>query len=359
MRSFTGEYTRSGKDPVPVTVLVFEREMHIGYRDESGGTKTEVWSLESVLHEFMEPVKVSSIRFAGDPGAEIRISGHDAHAYIMMAQREFRKPWYRKGSTRDWGRMLLIISVAILGIVMLYLLVVPALAEKLATRVSAEREQQFGEAVYSGMSLEGREDKEASLLVSAFFAEMGVNSDYTIRVSVVRDETVNAFALPGGRIVIFDALLKKLDSYPELAALLAHEFIHISNQHATKSVFRRLGSQLFLALLFGKFGSVTTVLADQADNLKSLKYSRALEKEADMEGLDLLLKRNIDPQGFTRLFGKLGQLAGGNGPAEMLASHPDIGSRIDYLRKPSARGRAENNPGLAAIFEKLKQQITP
>ncbi len=112
----------------------------------------------------------------------------------------------------------------------------------------------------------------------------------TIRITVVNDNTVNAFALPGGRIVVYSALLKEIGSYPELAALLSHEFTHVNNRHSTKSIFRNLGSKVFLGLLFGKFGSVTAVLVDHADNLKSLKYSRKLEKEADIEGLAIIGK---------------------------------------------------------------------
>jgi predicted Zn-dependent protease len=92
-----------------------------------------------------------------------------------------------------------------------------------------------------------------------------------------------------------------------------------------------LGSQVFLALLFGKFGSVTSVLVDQADRFKSLRYSRSLEKEADLQGLAILQDRRIDPDGFIRLFRHLASSASSGRP-EFLASHPDIENRIRYIR---------------------------
>ena len=100
-----------------------------------------------------------------------------------------------------------------------------------------------------------------------------------------------AAASGAGKTTLVKALLNKIKSYPELAALLGHEFTHINNKHATRSIFRRLGSKVFLSLLFGKFGTVTSVLADHADDLKSLTYSRKLEKEADMNGLQILEER--------------------------------------------------------------------
>jgi predicted Zn-dependent protease len=172
---------------------------------------------------------------------------------------------------------------------------------------------------------------------------------------VVNDNVVNAFALPGGRIVVYSALLKQVKSYPELAALLSHEFTHINNKHSTKSIFRRLGSKIFLGLLFGKFGSVTSVLVDHADNLKSLKYSRKLEKEADTEGLAILKQRKIDPQGFVSLFNHLKESAPSNSIPEFLGSHPDIEKRIKHINESSANVQVQENRQLKTIFEKLNQ----
>ena len=183
---------------------------------------------------------------------------------------------------------------------------------------------------------------------------MDISTPYQIRITVVKDEVVNAFALPGGRIVVYDALLKQLNTYPELAALLSHEFIHVNNKHATRSIFRRLGSKVFLGLLFGRFGSVTAVLVDHADNIKSLSYSRKLEKEADMEGLDILVQRKIDPAGFVDLFNRLEKAVPSGKQPEILASHPNISRRIEYIRETSTQAVIEEDQRLKAIFEKIK-----
>jgi predicted Zn-dependent protease len=191
-------------------------------------------------------------------------------------------------------------------------------------------------------------------VLNEFFREMDVPTAYDIKITVVNDNVVNAFALPGGRIVVYKALLQQIGSYPELAALLSHEFTHINNKHSTKSIFRRLGSKVFLGLLFGRFGTVTSVLVDHADNLKNLKYSRKLEKEADTEGLQILTQRKIDPRGFVDLFTHLGQSAPGSVIPEFLASHPDIEKRIEYIKEASKDAPVEENAELKAIFDKLK-----
>jgi predicted Zn-dependent protease len=233
------------------------------------------------------------------------------------------------------------------------MLIVPWLSAKLASRISIRTEQKLGNAVYDALALQEREDTAASAVLNEFFKAMEVPSSYEIKITVVNDNVVNAFALPGGRIVVYRALLDKIETYPELAAMLSHEFTHINNKHSTKSIFRRLGSKVFLGLLFGRFGSVTNVLVNHADNLKNLKYSRSLEKEADMEGLALLMKRRIDPAGFSSLFDHLKE-AGGTALPEFLVSHPDTDKRIKYISEAAKNATTEENEILKTIFEKLK-----
>ena len=132
------------------------------------------------------------------------------------------------------------------------------------------------------------------------------------------------------------------------------QFTHINNKHSTKRIFRQLGSKVFLGLLFGRFGTVTSVVVNHADNLKSLTYSRSLEKEADQDGLAILTKRGIDPKGFTDLFNHLKEAAPVNSMPEFLGSHPDVDKRIAYIQETSQNATVKEDVQLKAIFEKLK-----
>ena len=93
---------------------------------------------------------------------------------------------------------------------------------------------------------------------------------------------------------------------------------------------------------------------NHADNLKSLKYSRSLEKEADMEGLTILTKRGIDPDGFVDLFHHLQESAPANSVPEFLGSHPDVDKRTAYIKEASKGSIVKEDEQLKAIFEKLK-----
>lgn len=357
MKSYIGTYNAPGIHHREATVLVFDKSIHIGYRNDEGRTLTEEWLIPEVEANYRLAEQGTHLKNSRLGRGDILINGKSAYQEINRLQEELRKPWYRKTRAREWGRNSLILLIALASLIAIYFLIVPWLSEKMAARVSVTTEEQFGEAVYSGMQLEGSENSEASFAVNQFFAELNIPTTYRIRISVIKGSVVNAFALPGGRIVIYDALLKEIEDYPELAALLSHEFIHVNNKHSTKAIFRKLGSRIFFALLLGKVGAVSSMLFDQADNLKSLNYSRKLEKEADLDGVALLIERKIDPGGFSELFRHLKQSAQGNNIPELLASHPDTDRRIDYITKESRDATIENNEQLKNIFNKIKQTL--
>jgi Zn-dependent protease with chaperone function len=356
MKSYFGSYLKSpGGEGEPCSVLVFDRKMSIGYRDANGNNTTLQWWMNEIEVHFDLPTQSTRIRNRKEFGSELHIPGKEAEQFIRETLEEFNKPWHRKSGAREWKRNLLLLA-GIAGLLfLLYLLIVPWLSEKLASRVSVKTEQQMGEAVYSAIGMAAMEDSSRSMLLNEFFATMDVSSPYPIRITVVKENVVNAFALPGGRIVVYEGLLNEIGTYPELAALLSHEFTHVHNRHSTKSIFRRLGSKVFIALLFGKLGNVTAVLVVHADNLKSLRYSRRLEKEADMDGLQLLMQRRIDPAGFVDLFTHMKHSGPGGVLPEFMASHPDLDNRIAYIKESAKNAVVVENPALKTIFEKIKK----
>jgi beta-barrel assembly-enhancing protease len=354
MKSYYASYIQPGvAEPITATVLVFDNNLSIGYRNTDGSNEMLSWMIRGTTASF--ELSEQSTRLTNDklPG-KLVIEGREATEFINSLKAEQKKAWHKRRSGKDWVRGS-IFFLSVIGLLfLLYLLIVPWLSERMASTVSAKTERQLGDAVYGAMGLNAKEDKGASLVINDFFNVMQVTTDYSIRISVIKDSIVNAFALPGGRIVIYTALLNKIGSYPELAALLSHEFTHVNNKHSTKSIFRRLGSKIFLGLLFGRLGSVTSVLIDHADDIKSLTYSRRLEKEADLEGLELLKQRKIDPAGFVSLMEHLKASAPGDNLPEFLGSHPDVDKRLAYLKESAKGAVVIENVQLKAIFEELK-----
>jgi Zn-dependent protease with chaperone function len=351
---FAKYYSSRAAGPVEATLLATDHQLSLGWRNDDGSSQTETWELNKVSVLFENSSGETKITHTSRPGQFLEVEGREAFEFIITQQEEQRKPWLKKRNTKDTGRAAFILGSALALLVTCYFLLVPWLSEKLAGTVSIQTEDQFGNSVYDALDLERSKDGKATIIANEFMKAMHISTDYSIKVTVVKSEIVNAFALPGGHIVVYTGLLNRLQSYPELAALLGHEFTHVNNRHATRSIFRQMGSRIFFAVLFGRFGSVTGVLVDQAERFKSLHYSRSLEKEADLSALDILKERNIDPKGFTDLFQHLKESAPASEMPEFLESHPDIDKRVHYITTAAKGSRVVENAALKSIFEKLK-----
>jgi len=352
---FGSYYTSFHSEPAEATVLAVEKSITIGFRHQDGLTNRIKWDMQDIVAVFDISIQATRITQSRETGSQLVVNGRQAFEFVREMQAEQNKQWYKKSQTKERAGSLLIFLGIIAVLVTAYFLIVPWLSEKLASTISVKTEQQLGNAVYDALDLAGQQDKEATVVINEFFREMKVQTPYTIQLTVVNSDVVNAFALPGGNIVVYSALLKQLKTYPELAALLSHEFTHVNNKHSTKSIFRQMGSSVFLGLLFGQFGDVTAVMVDQADRFKSLQYSRGLEKEADLNGLSILRERQIDPEGFVNLFMHLKQAASASAIPEFLGSHPDIDKRIAYIRDASKNWKIKDNSQLKTIFEKLNK----
>jgi Zn-dependent protease with chaperone function len=265
----------------------------------------------------------------------------------------------KKVNVGKMAPLLKVILFFLVFLVIAYFLLVPWIASVLAGRFPVTYEKSIGEQTFNAMKADFVIDEKRTAYINQFFDEMNIASKYDVQIVVVKGDVVNAFALPGGRIVVYDQLINKLSSYPELAAMLAHEFTHVENRHTIKTLFRQLGSKVFLSLIVGDATAVGGVIINNADDLKSLSYGRSLEKEADENGARLLSDRKIDCNGFVRLFNILKtETPGVNKTAEWISSHPNLDKRIKSIQaNPFCKGLIPNNDStLQQLFLKLKTE---
>lgn len=350
MESFNGWYQEwSGAEKQPVSLMLLEGYLQIGF---IGRDQRIRWKYSDALATLSYDAAQTEIRHAEQPG-RLELPGRLAYDRLLVRQQVSVEPWHKRPRQREWLRNGSLLVALVAMILLGYNLVVPFLSEKLASTVSVERERQLGDGVYDVLAIDYKIDTAKSRLVTDFFEAMKVPSAYALRFAVVESNELNAFALPGGRIVVYSALLDSMRSSAALAALLAHEFTHVNEKHSTRSIFRQLGSQVFVGLIFGKIGSVGAVLAEHANQLRSLTYSRSLEQEADLKGLALLMERGIDPVGFEELFSRLKNVHSVEMP-EFLASHPDLDNRIRYIKESSKQAKTKHQPRLDSIFAQLK-----
>ena len=111
--------------------------------------------------------------------------------------------------------------------------------------------------------------------------------------------------MPGGNIIVFEGLIKIADSPEEIAGVLAHEAQHIFLKHSTRGILRNLASGMLLALVRGDANAVMESVVGIAGQLNTLGFSRKMETEADIKGIELMLEAKINPKGMLSIFKKL------------------------------------------------------
>lgn len=181
---------------------------------------------------------------------------------------------------------------------------------QIAKKIPAEWEQTLGESVIEQYADDGtllEEDKALALLnplVQPLLDQIA-DSRYQYNFYIALDETTNAFALPGGYVVIHTELISSADSAEELLGVLAHEIHHVENQHGVRNVIGTAGLYTLFAALFGDVNGVLSLVVGAAPYLLNQSYSRDFEREADLKGVELLQSANIDPRGLPLFFEKM------------------------------------------------------
>jgi predicted Zn-dependent protease len=215
------------------------------------------------------------------------------------------------------------------------------MSDVLAKHIPLQTEVAFGQTVITQMErvLGGREgnllcrtpEGEAALNRLAARLLDGQDLGYPIRFSVFNHKMVNAFAAPGGQIVILRGLLDASDTPEEVAAVLAHEIGHVEARDPTRLMLRAAGSAGIISLILGDVtgGTVIGIVGDQV--LQSA-YTRSAEAAADEFALRMLQAARIDAAAFGDFFDKLAKLERGFVPPEYLSSHPSSAARATRAR---------------------------
>jgi len=203
-------------------------------------------------------------------------------------------------------------------------------------RIPPEWEQRLGQSAYQEFLRQQTVIKDGPSVaavheISQRLLEHIAKHPYTFEISVVRNDQVNAFALPGGYVVVFTGLLDQAKSGEEVAGVLSHEFNHVLQRHGLERIIKQLGIVAVLSIILGDQQGLSGVMKQVGTELLSLKFGRAQETEADVTGLQLLYRARIDPAGMIAFFQRMSDQE--QGRVEWLSSHPMSGGRAERLKK--------------------------
>jgi Zn-dependent protease with chaperone function len=166
-------------------------------------------------------------------------------------------------------------------------------------------------------------------------------SSWKWEVNVETNDQVNAYCMPGGKIMVYTGLIEKIKTTDdELAAVIGHEIAHALREHGRERMSLAYAQQGGIALLAAVLGSKKNTATGLAlggaamgtQLFFSLPNSRTQETEADRMGLELAARAGFNPNAAVSLWTKMGQ-NGGKKPAEFFSSHPADKTRIDNLSK--------------------------
>lgn len=183
------------------------------------------------------------------------------------------------------------------------------------------------------------------------------NQPQDLRVEVAKIDMLNAVALPGGNVILFDGLLKQARSPDEVAGVLAHEIGHVREKHVMQALLRQMGLSVVLGGIDGNSGALV-------NNMLAMSYSRESEAEADAHSMKALGQANISPVGTASFFERLSNLDGSAGSDQnpgitgYMTSHPLLRSRKEAFEKSIIKG-ANYKPALTSSeWNELKTMCT-
>jgi Zn-dependent protease with chaperone function len=147
----------------------------------------------------------------------------------------------------------------------------------------------------------------------------------------------NAFALPGGTIIVTDQLVEMAKNNDEIAGVLAHEIGHVEHRHSLQQIYRLLGIGFMIGLVGGDSSQIVDDVVTQAAALQSLAYSREFEADADDRSVEIMIGAGRNPVAFVDLLERITQSDPGQEETGYLSSHPGT---VDRRKAVSEKAKA-------------------
>ena len=205
---------------------------------------------------------------------------------------------------------------------------------------SESEEKELGEQAWKELQKQEREDTNpvyvnALKRVGANISKVVDKPDYKWEFKVFKNDTPNAFCLPGGKVGVYSGLFKYAANDAELAAVVGHEIGHAIARHGgermTQNTIQGVGAEVMKTATSDEKMQMAYGLATNLGAI--LPYSRKHEYEADYMGLIFMAKAGYDPRAAITFWEKFGKLSQTNALTEFLSTHPGGQNRVSDLEK--------------------------
>ena len=236
-----------------------------------------------------------------------------------------------------------ILGVIALAIILLFSLGLPWLARLAAEHIPTDWEKAVAAGTLSSLEADGfkpslisvDEQKRYRKLFEAVAAGSNYSNPMTLEFRGWTDP--NAFAIPGGTVVVTDQMLALMTVDDEFSAVMAHEIGHLEKRHGIRSVLQQGGAWMAVSLLVGDTSGLNSIATALPATLVDSAYSRGFEREADDYAFSRLRQMLISPRAFAALMRKMQTQAemGEPGALKYFSSHPPTDERIEAAERAS------------------------
>lgn len=185
-------------------------------------------------------------------------------------------------------------------------------------------------------------------------------TEFPWTVKIIKDDnTLNAFATPGGHIYVFTGLIKFLQDEDHFAGVLAHEIAHADLRHSVKQLQRDYGIAILLSVALGNDpGTLQQIAGQLAGTLAGLRFSRSAETEADEASVSYLGGTNYYAcDGAAGFFVKMEQESQQGAPPEFLSTHPNPDNRIQNIQQLAQQKNCSTASAPDTDFNRLKTAL--
>jgi Zn-dependent protease with chaperone function len=260
------------------------------------------------------------------------------YQFVPKAAKRFHNPAFRSFRRR----LVLYAAIGLIAVgVFTYVWGIPLLAKAVAPHVPIAWEKGMGQSALKVLAPEESRCKDKALQQAVDEIVTRLNppgsGSYDFKVFVVNSPILNAFALPGGNIIVFSGLLEKTESPEALAAVLAHEMQHINKRHVTRRIIEDSSTGLMISAVSGDVTGSMLYGMKIARTLATLSYSRRDEEEADIGGVKMMIAANLDPAAMIRFFQIAKDKNAGLNIPQYISTHPDAGQRISRIKSVIAQ----------------------
>ncbi len=237
------------------------------------------------------------------------------------------------------------------------------IVEKIARQVPVEWEKKAGDELFKTLSgryriIENDSLKRVFLSVAEPLLNEIKKENIAIDLYFIDDPSINAFALPGGKVIIQTGLIENAKSWEEVMGVLSHELSHVTRRHHLRGIINNLGIYALISALVGDMSAIAATITNMGGELSSLSNSRYFETEADETGFNYLIHANINPKGMISFFQTLEKKHGSKSDdlLAFMSTHPATKERIAGLTKKLNNLHQRFHP-LPTTFNSFKKSL--